>query len=79
MESKEVGEVDVATGTLNDTKYHVFCMKEPDYVMKLMSTYGDTTVPLHQEETYQSYEVEKNGKKEKVKKFSSTQLPFPTI
>jgi Transposase IS4 len=38
--NKEVGAVDALPGKLNNIPFHVFAMKEPDYVMKLMSTYG---------------------------------------
>jgi hypothetical protein len=37
---KNVGDVDVLPGMLEDVPFHVFAMKEPDYVMKLMSMYG---------------------------------------
>jgi hypothetical protein len=37
---KDVGEVDALPGVLDNVPFHVFAMKEPDYVMKLMSTYG---------------------------------------
>ena len=40
FEVKEVGEADAIKGTLDNVPFHVFCMKEPDYVMQLMSTYG---------------------------------------
>ena len=30
--------------TLNGVKYDIFCMKEPDYTMEIMSTYGGLTV-----------------------------------
>ena len=36
----EVGSTDSYRGTLMDTQYDIFCMKESDYVMKIMSTYG---------------------------------------
>ena len=38
--SKEVGNVDSAKQLEDGVYYHVFCMKDPDYVMKLMTTYG---------------------------------------
>ena len=60
MKDSQVGDVDVATGTLDDVPYKVFCMKEPDYVMKLMSTYGDLSIPEQQEDTIRIYE--KDGK-----------------
>ena len=37
---KEVGDADTWGGKLEDVPFHVFAMKEPDYVMSLMSTYG---------------------------------------
>ena len=37
---KEVGQTDSLPGTLDGTNFKVFCMKEEDYVMKLMATYG---------------------------------------
>ena len=39
-----VGHVDSWSGKLNDVPYDIFCMKEPDYVMKIMGTYGELTV-----------------------------------
>ena len=40
FDSKEVGETDSWAGKLDTIPFHVFAMKEPDYVMSLMSTYG---------------------------------------
>jgi hypothetical protein len=37
---KNVEDVDALPGMLDDVPFHVFEMKEPDCVMKLMSTYG---------------------------------------
>jgi hypothetical protein len=37
---KDVGDVDAWQGVLDNIPFHVFAMKEPDYVMQLMSTYG---------------------------------------
>jgi hypothetical protein len=37
---KQVGEVDCWNGVLNDQPKTVFCFKDPDYVMSIMSTYG---------------------------------------
>ena len=37
---KGVGATDALPGKLDDVPFHVHCMKEPDYVMMLMSTYG---------------------------------------
>ena len=39
--SKEVVNVDAVKQVEDGVAYHVFFMKEPDYVMKLMTTYGE--------------------------------------
>ena len=41
-------------GTLDGTPYTVFAMKEHDYVMKIMSTYGRLVAPNHQPETFRT-------------------------
>ena len=38
--TKEVGAADSIAGCLEEIPFHVYCMKEPDYTMMLMSTYG---------------------------------------
>ena len=38
--SREVGNDDAMQQVEDGVAYHVFCMKEPDYVMNLMTTYG---------------------------------------
>ena len=40
FQDKEVGATDALPGVLYDVPVHVHCMKEPDYVMMLMSSYG---------------------------------------
>ena len=40
FDAKEVGSTDSWPGKLDNQDFHVFAMKEPDYVMSLMSTYG---------------------------------------
>ena len=42
FEDKEVGSADGLPGKLDGVPFHLFAMKEPDYVMQLMSTYGTT-------------------------------------
>ena len=36
---KDVGDTDSWAGVLDDKPFHVYAMKEPEYVMSLMSTY----------------------------------------
>ena len=40
FQDKEVGATHALRGVLDDVPVHVHCMKEPDYVMMLMSSYG---------------------------------------
>jgi len=37
---KDVGSVDALPGVFDGTPFHIYCMKEPDYAMSIMSTYG---------------------------------------
>ena len=37
---KEVGAVDAIKGTMDGVPFHIHGMKEPDYIMMLMTTYG---------------------------------------
>ena len=59
MALKAIGDTDCLNGELNGEKYSIFVMKEPDYTMKLMSTYGGLTVEPGEKET-KRYE---NGEK----------------
>ena len=40
FDGKDVGDCDSWKGTMDEVPFHVYAMKEPDYVMSLMSTYG---------------------------------------
>ena len=40
FETKEVGSVDTRKGKLDGVNVEIHCLKEPDYVMMLMSSYG---------------------------------------
>ena len=37
---KGIGELDALQAMLDNVKFHVVAMKEPDYVMMFMKTYG---------------------------------------
>ena len=43
FKDKEVGHVDALKGTMDGVLFYVHAMKEPDYTMMLMATYGTTT------------------------------------
>ena len=64
FKDKEVGSVDAWPGTLDGVSFHVFCMKEPDYVMSLMSTYG--TLLGHGVEKKREY---KESGQKRIKRF----------
>ena len=40
FQTKEVGQCDTLPGTLSGKAFSIFCMKEENYTMKLMATYG---------------------------------------
>ena len=40
MESKNIGNTEDIEAKLDDTNFYLFAMKEPDFVMKMMATYG---------------------------------------
>ena len=40
FDEKAVGDCDSWKGNMDEVPFHVYAMKEPDYVMSLMSTYG---------------------------------------
>jgi hypothetical protein len=40
FKGNEVGTSEAWGGTLEGAPFHLYCMKEPHYVMTLMSTYG---------------------------------------
>ena len=40
FKDKDVGSVDSLKGKIDNVPYDIYCMKEPDYVMKIMSMHG---------------------------------------
>ena len=40
FEDAPVGDSQILPGEINGVKFDLFCLKEPDYVMTLMFTYG---------------------------------------
>ena len=40
--NKDVGDINAIKGTMDGVPFHIHVMKEPDYIMMLMSTYGMT-------------------------------------
>lgn len=55
MKDKKVGECDSLKGVLGGQNYDIFCLKEPDYVMKVMSTYGGLVVKSGQEDSKRTW------------------------
>ena len=45
MISNEIGTTASINGTLDNIKYNIFCLKQPAYVCKRMSTYGGLCTP----------------------------------
>ena len=42
FDNKNEGDIDAIKGTMDGVPFHIHAMKEPDYIMMLMSTYGTT-------------------------------------
>ena len=40
IQNKEVGDVDTVQGSIRGKRYRIMAIKEPDYVMLMMTTYG---------------------------------------
>ena len=40
MQNKQVGDVGAFQGSIRGKIYHIMAIKEPDYVMSMMTTYG---------------------------------------
>ena len=54
MKNKEVGDVGVVQGSIIGKRYHIVAVKEPDYMMLMMITYG-TLYHLKGLDTHQRY------------------------
>lgn len=55
FESKDVGSVDALSGMMDGHSFHLYGLKEPDYVMTIMSTYGTLQrVGADRQRTYQN-------------------------
>ena len=59
FDNKPIGTADAWKGELEGVPFHVFAMKEPDYVMSIMATYG-TLNEMDDGETKRHY-VDENG------------------
>lgn len=71
--TKEVGEVDVLPGKLDGVPFSIHCMKEPDYVMSIMTSYG-TTEEIAEGTTQRDYKDD-NGEPVR-KKFKYTEIIY---
>jgi Transposase IS4 len=58
FDTKAVGECDRLPGVLDGVKFDIFGMKEPDYVMMLMSTYGSLIVNDGQKLSHREYHAD---------------------
>ena len=64
FDDKDVRDCDSWKGMMEEVPFHVYAMKEPDYIMSLMSTYGTNlrTGKEKSREWVDSSGVKKNGK-----------------
>ena len=56
MKTKKVGEVESVNAKLDEVPYHIFTLKEADYNMKMMSTYGAAVEDTSYRENKRTYE-----------------------
>ena len=68
----EVGTTDAVSGTLDGVHYNLWCMKEPDYVMRMMATGGAL---LSDDTCKEASRIWTKGRVEKSAKFRYTK-PF---
>ena len=59
FEDNEIGTTDSLPGIINGVQFRIYCMKEEDYVMKLMATYG-ALKPIKEGKTQRSV-TRRNG------------------
>ena len=67
MQQKDVGDVDAITYIIYGKSYHIMSLKDPDYVMLVMTTYG-TLENSEGSDTYQRYK--RSGGEVVIKWFS---------
>lgn len=67
MAEKEVGSMDSLNGKMDNTPYDIFVLKEPDYSMKIMSTYGGLIEKAGQHETTRTWKENGETKTTKFK------------
>jgi Transposase IS4 len=63
FENLQVGDVDAWSGIMDDIPFHIYGMKEPEYVMTMMTTYG--TLERTGKETERTITV--NGVRNRIK------------
>jgi len=68
---KDVGSVDALPGVLNGIPFHIYCMKDTDYVLSIMSTYG--TLELARRVHQRDYE---HGGQKQQKTFTYPEVIF---
>jgi Transposase IS4 len=69
---KEIGHTDRLPGEIYGTKFDLFYMKEPDYVMMLMSTYGQLTSKTDQKDSWR--DVDQPDGERTTKRFKYTEF-----
>ena len=71
FKDKDIGKSDSLPGKMHDIPFHIFGMKEPDYVMKLMSTYGTNELQTD----HQTQRIYVNSEKKTI----TTRFCYPEV
>ena len=64
LNNSDIGTVECLHGQLDNVNYNMYAMKEPDFVMKMMATYGALTP--YSDEKDSRREISKEGEKQYV-------------
>jgi hypothetical protein len=64
FEDNEIGTTDSLPGIMDGVQFRIYCMKEEDYVMKLMATYG-ALKPIEEGKTQRSV-TRRNGQRKNM-------------
>jgi len=62
FENLEIGAVDAWRGQLDGDSFHLMCLKEPDYIMSMMTTYGTLTTDGEVDQLHSYVENSNNNK-----------------
>eukprot|EP00957_Ditylum_brightwellii_P068122 5171092-Ditylum_brightwellii.AAC.1 len=70
MSDKDIGHQARLPGELDGVGFDIFALKDPEYIMMLMSTYGQLVLNEGQQENVRCLELMGDGEKERCFKYT---------